>query len=380
MSKNNEVVISSKYEDSTDLQQEARTYIDVYFCQVSINIIFTYSYVLGTVLLNVINRVIFLNYNFVFHNTFMLLQQIFCVIFFLIVSNKSETFKKKAGEISFKDFNILKKYYFGFACIFILNTLSNFYGNQLVINTGMFLNLRKLSTIMTLLVDVFIGKKKFTNFTIVCVCLITIGTIITGLDDFTADYFGYLVVIINNILSVAYSKFTEIFKKKTGIPNLKLLVYNSILSLPLLLVIITVSGEYAKVYNYFNGKKQFEGNYNNLFLNLFISCIVCVGMNTSFFLSNEKNSSLFTNLLANSKSIVVTIISAFVLKQNKLTFQKTLGLSISTVGAIMNSSKAVCDNMIFGNKKTEQITVKEEEIGLNSESKKITENKNVVKK
>ena len=377
MQKNNKVTISSKYEDSTDLQQEARTYIDVCCCQLSINIIFSYGYVFGSVLLNVINRVIFLNYNFVFHNTFMLLQQIFCVIFFLIVANNSKAFKKKAGEISFKDFNKLKEYYFAFACIFILNNLSNFYGNQLVINTAMFLNLRKLTTIMTFFVDICIGKKKMNTFTIICVFLITIGAVITGSEDFTADYFGYLVVIINNTFSVTYSKFTEIFKRKTGVPNLKLLVYNSIISLPLLIIIIFVSGENIKLYNYFNDEKKFEGNYNGLFWNLFISCTVCVGMNTSFFLSNEKNSSLFTNLLANSKSIVVTIISAFVLKKNKLTVRKTLGLSVSTVGAIMSSSKTLCDNMIFGNKKPVQNVVKEdEEVELAPELKNIRNQNN----
>ena len=243
----------------------------------------------------------------------------------------------------------------------------------------MFLNLRKLTTIMTFFVDVCIGKKKMNTFTIICVFLITIGAVITGSEDFTADYFGYLVVIINNTFSVTYSKFTEIFKRKTGVPNLKLLVYNSMISLPLLMIIIFVSGENKKLYNYFDGEKKFEGGYNGLFWNLVVSCSVCVGMNTSFFLSNEKNSSLFTSLLANSKSIVVTVISAFVLKQNKLTIRKTLGLSISTVGAIMSSSKTLCDNMIFGTKKQEE--VKEVEVSEGDpELKKIAETENNEKK
>ena len=43
--------------------------------------------------------------------------------------------------------------------------------------------------------------------------LITNGKILIGSDDFTADYFGYAVVIINNILTIIYVKLSETFKK-----------------------------------------------------------------------------------------------------------------------------------------------------------------------
>ena len=64
----------------------------------------------------------------------------------------------------------------------------------------------------------------------------------------------------------------------------------------------------------------------------------------SFFESNEKNSSLFTSMLANSKDIVITAISYFWLPKTKFTFCIVGGLIISTLGAVMISVKTMKDN------------------------------------
>ena len=66
-------------------------------------------------------------------------------------------------------------------------------------------------------------------------------------------------------------------------------------------------------------------------------------------MSNEKNSSLFTILLANTKDVVTSILSYFVLEGNKFTVNIFLGLVISTTGAFMFSSKSICDNMLSKN-------------------------------
>ena len=63
-------------------------------------------------------------------------------------------------------------------------------------------------------------------------------------------------------------------------------------------------------------------------------------------MSNEKNSSLFTILLANTKDGVTSFLSYFILKGNKFTVNIFLGMVISTTGAFMFSSKSICDNML----------------------------------
>ena len=349
--------------ENNDLQNEPKTFINLGFCQLSIGIIFTYVYMICSILLNLINRVIYHTYNFQFNFFFMFCQQFVCLILFSCVGSRNETFKSQSGEISFRDFLKFKYDYLLFGFVFILNILSSFYGNQLVINVTMFVTLRKLVLVMLFFVDFFYGKKKFTYLVMLCIALMTIGTLLIGSDDFTADYLGYAVVIINNTLTIVYIKLTEGFKKKTKASNLKLLVYNSYLANPILIIAMFISGEYKQVGNFFFGDvPPFEGSYFSFLFVLFISCFMCLILNSSFFISNEKNSSLFTQLMANSKDIFLSFLSYFFLKNNKFTFKMLLGLMISTVGAVLASTKSICDNLKIGKESGEEVKPIMEEI------------------
>ena len=123
--------------------EEQKTYINLGCFQISIGIIFTYTYIIASILINIINRIIFLSYKFKFNYFFLFLQQIICLTFFKFIGNKTKTFREQAGEISIKDFLNFKYYYFLFSLVFIFNVLSSFHANQAVINTTMFVNLRK---------------------------------------------------------------------------------------------------------------------------------------------------------------------------------------------------------------------------------------------
>ena len=349
MSKN-EIKVTKEEE-----KEEPKTYINFYCCHLSINIIYTLSYVSAAVFLNIINRVVFYTYHFNKYNfTFMLLQQLFCIVFFLIVSHKSQMFKAKAGEISFKDFLSLKHYYFGFGIIFILNALVTIIGTQMIINAAMFQTLRRLCLVKVYIYDLFFGYKKITTFTSICVLMVTFGGLLSGVDTFSRDYLGIGVTMIGNIITVAYNKFTESFKRRTGVSNLKLLVYNCYLAGPVLFILIFIFGEHTKLMTYFeekgylSGEDKSQGSFQGFFLSLFFSCSLLIVLNCGFFMSNESNSSLFTILLANSKDIFTSILSYFFLEGNKLTLNIGLGLVISITGAIMFSSKSICDNMITG--------------------------------
>ena len=287
--------------------EEPKTYINLFCCHLSLNIIYTLSYVSAAVFLNIINRVIFYTYNFNKYNfTFMFLQQLFCIIFFLIISRKSQTFKEKAGEISFSDFLTLKYYYFSFGVVFILNALVTIIGTQMIINAAMFQTLRKLVLVKVYIFDLFFGYKKISTFTSICVILVTIGGLLCGIDTFSRDYLGITVTMIGNIITVAYNKLTESFRR-----------------------------------NYLSG-----GSFFGYFLSMFFSCSLVIVLNCGFFMSNEKNSSLFTILLANAKDVVTSLLSYFFLAGNRFTLNIFLGLIISTTGAFMFSSKSICDNML----------------------------------
>lgn len=377
---------------TSGLQQEPKSFIDLKICQISVNIIISYTYMMGSLLLNVLNRVIFLTYNFKFNLCFMLFQQLLSSLILLIISQKYKRFNSFVGSIGFSDFCKNKKYYIFFSFMFICNNLSSFYGNQKVINTAMFSNLRKFTLTFVLIFDIVYGGKKINLFIIFCTALITVGTVFTGIDDFKRDSAGYFVVVINNIFTTIIWKFTEVFKKTTGMSNLKLLTYTSFLCVPLLLVIILIEGEYQKVIYYFMNNNFDNDNYKEaddilikknymLLFYLFLSCIICFLTNASCFISNEKNSSLFTLLLGNSKSIPVILLSSFWLSGNQLTVKMVLGQIISTAGAIMISTSLLYNNMIVcqrKNKEREKAVVQSQEIEIKSISS--IERNNVSKK
>ena len=310
----------------------------------SIGILVTYIYITISIFMNMFNRILFHTYKFRFNFTILFLQQLFCLVTFLILSQISQTYRDKTGEISYNDYKRLRKNYISFAIVFILNNLIGFIGSQLIVNTAMFLTMRKLVLVMIYLNDIIIGKKKLSCFTSTCILVVTFGTIIAGIEDFSAEYVGYIMIIIYNALTVTYNKMTEIFKRNTGVPNLKLFVYNSYLSCPISFTLIFITGEYKRLINYFIGEEIFEGTYFGTLAYLFLFCFFCVLLIFSFFISNEKNSSLFTAMLSNSKDIIITGLSFFWLKGTKFTFFIIGGLLISTIGAILIAVKSMLDN------------------------------------
>ena len=126
--------------------------------------------------------------------------------------------------------------------------------------------------------------------------------------------------------------------------KLMILIYNSYLSSPFSFTLIFVTGEYKRLINYFTEEQIFEGTYFGALVYLFLFCFFCVLLILTFFISNEKNSSLFTVMLSNSKDIIITGLSFFWLKGTKFTFFIIGGLLISTVGAVLIAVKSMMDN------------------------------------
>ncbi len=331
-----------------------KTYLNLYCCQINIGLIFTYIYIFVSASLNVINRILFQNYNFHFNFTLSLCQQFVSLLLYTF-AGRNKTFKKHAGEISFNDFWKYKIHYFSFAFIFMANILFNFYGNQMVDNVNMFLSLRKLNAIALFLMDIYIGKKKFSCVTVSSIFLIVGGSFVIGYDKLDSNYKGYLVVIGNNLMSLLYTKYSEVFRSWTGFSNLKLLVYNAYICNPILLAGIFITSENKRLAAYLSNNAEgiepkYHGYYGAGFF-LFLSCFFCFILTSSFFISNEKISSLMTNLLNNSRTIFISASLYFFDKsRNELNLRMVIGLSMSTLGAIFINAENLINNLIFPNK------------------------------
>ena len=356
------LVVENEEEKDTCLfkTHNKKTYLNLYCCQINIGLVFTYIYIFVSASLNVINRILFQNYNFHFNFTLSLAQQFTSLLLYTFAA-KSETFIKHAGYINFQDFWKNKFMFLSFSFFFIANILFNFYGNQMVPNVNMFLSLRKLNAIALFLMDIYIGKKKFSCVTISSIILIVGGAFVIGYDKLDSNLLGYLVVLGNNLMSLLYTKYSEVFRKITGFSNLKLLVYNAYICNPILLAGIFITGEYKRLSAYFSNnaegiEEKYYGYYGT-FLFLFLSAFFCFILTSSFFISNEKISSLMTNLLNNSRTIFISAsLYFFDRSKNELNLRMIIGLTMSTVGAIFINAENLINNLIFntGSKKDKE--------------------------
>lgn len=146
------------------------------------------------------------------------------------------------------------------------------------------------------------------------------------MDDLTSLSIGYLIVFVNNCFSVLYGQITESIEKKQNLKSARLLVYNCYVVILLMIAIILYTREYEKVMNFDNFTPQF-------FVYLFLSSLTTGILNGSYFVSNEANSSLFTQLASSCKDIFIFIIAVFLIGDFELNLSSVGGIVLSTAGA-----------------------------------------------
>ena len=344
--------INEKISHEDKAQQ--KYYLSLFCCKMSTGLMAAYIYTILSITINIVNRVIFLKYEFNFEYTLLFFQEIVCTVFYLILAWKSNLFKEKAGELSFKDFWKLKFKYIGYSLFFLLKTLFAFLAYQVVKNIPMYVNLRKLVTPMAFIYQFFFKKLKIDKIKIIVVVLFTIGAILSGIDDYTTDYIGYLIVFFENVMSVINLEVSENFKGNNGVSNLKLLAYKSFVLPPILLLGMLASGEFGELYHYF--KEEHEFSYFWLFFDIFIICSIIFIYTMSFFISSEKIKSLLTQLLSDIKYIFIALLSYFILKTFKFNWKNILALIISTSGAIIITISSMYDNIKLKKKGVSELT------------------------
>ena len=301
--------------------------------------------------LHIINRVLFNRFNFRFNYFFLFLQQFFQLIFFKFIAVHFAKFRQEAGEISWADFNKHKWNILIFNPIFIGYCISIFISNQLVKSSATYFCFKRFSLLMNFIYGIIVHGKPFIWYYLITIACVISGSLLTSKDDLDIDLKGVAAVFINNLLLVLYSQATENFKKKSGSSNLKLMVYNSYLSSPILLILSGLTGELNKLYIFIKDNYQ-KREYTTEFLPILtLVCCLVVVMNSSFMISNEKKSSIYIALVSCCKDVIISVFSAFVMKEFNATPYTFLGLIIGTIGTIIFSFNSLKEAYFKGNNK-----------------------------
>jgi preprotein translocase subunit SecF len=94
-----------------------------------------------------------------------------------------------------------------------------------------------------------------------------------------------------------------------------------------------------------------------------LDCFICSLFTLSFFISNEKNSSLITKLLSNTKGILVTTsLYLFDSEKNKLNVNIFFGLLMATCGSVFINIQSIYKNINKSDKKEKQKKINEYEM------------------
>ncbi len=168
-------------ENKQNISKSEIKYYNLYFFEIKQSLLFTYLYLFASIMLNLVNRKLFRDYEFKYSFTLIMLQQLTGILCFQVFFTKFENYKKTVGETSLREFWSKKLPIIVFSIVFLLNILTSFLGNQKV-NTQMFLCLRKYLLIFNYLFDLFVNKKSLPSHFTQSIIFITIGSTLSSVS------------------------------------------------------------------------------------------------------------------------------------------------------------------------------------------------------
>ncbi|XP_057958285.1 UDP-galactose/UDP-glucose transporter 7 isoform X2 [Malania oleifera] len=112
------------------------------------------------------------------------------------------------------------------------------------VNIPMYIALKRLTPLAVLIAGFFSGKGRPTTQVSLSVTLTAAGVIIAALGDFSFDLFGYSMALTSVFFQTMYLVLVEKSGAEDGLSSIEIMFYNSFLSLPFLLVLIVITGEF----------------------------------------------------------------------------------------------------------------------------------------
>lgn len=161
------------------------------------------------------------------------------------------------------------------------------------------------------------------------VLTVVAGCILAGLGDLSFDAIGYMMAMTSCALQAAYLLLVERSGTEKGYDSNELLLYNAVLSFPVLVLLIYITGESRE------SIPALVSNTSPGFLwMLFVSLLVGSLLNYALFLCTITNSALSTTIVGALRSVVGTVLGFFVLGGVKATPLIIVGVSANTAGSV----------------------------------------------
>ncbi|KAK7410326.1 hypothetical protein VNO78_01030 [Psophocarpus tetragonolobus] len=222
------------------------------------------------------------------------------------------------------------------------------------VNIPMYIAIKRLTPLAVLITGCFSGKGKPTTQVTLSVTLTAAGVLVAALGDFSFDLFGYSMAFVSVFFQTMYLVLVEKSGAEDGLSSVEIMFYNSFLSLPFLMFLIIVTGEFPNSLSVL-----FAKSYSFSFLVILtLSLVMGIVLNFTMFLCTIVNSALTTTIVGVLKGVVSTTLGFFLLGGVQVHALNVAGLVINTAGGVWYSfakyqqkkAQISCSNidMIFG--------------------------------
>jgi len=281
-------------------------------------LIIAVCYGVTSTLITFFNKAVF-SYNFDGSNSLTLAQGIFSILFLLVL--------KRFRMLEFHDFSVgTAKSLSPLAAAFCGMVITGLAALKFV-NVPMYSALRRFTTFIVIVAEFLLLGKRVPKDEFNSVVLMVVGAMIAGWGDLTFDMYGYLLTVLNCVVTAVYLVLIAKKSKETGLNTVGLMFYNNLLSLPFLVGLVVVT-EWDTLAN-------FDG-WSSVGFHFFfwMSAILAFALNYFVFLCSTVNSPLTTSITGQLKSIFQTVLGLFTFGGVVITFSLAVGLLISTVGGV----------------------------------------------
>ncbi|GAX78815.1 hypothetical protein CEUSTIGMA_g6252.t1 [Chlamydomonas eustigma] len=203
------------------------------------------------------------------------------------------------------------------------------------LNVPMYNTLKRLTPIIVLGVKALLYRRMPANQITLSVLLVVLGCIVAGVGDLTFDIYGYIYALLSCLCQATYLLLVE-FQGAGGITTSEMLYYNAVTSLPLLMVIVGITGEWAVILHQYHMSIEQHGLAWFWIVSLSCSTMGCI-LNYSLFLCTMLNSALTTTIVGVLKSVVAVVLGFFLLGGVPYSFVNILGICLNTIGGVWYS-------------------------------------------
>eukprot|EP01124_Arcella_intermedia_P005741 TRINITY_DN13389_c0_g2_i2.p1 TRINITY_DN13389_c0_g2~~TRINITY_DN13389_c0_g2_i2.p1 ORF type:complete len:351 (+),score=55.88 TRINITY_DN13389_c0_g2_i2:8-1060(+) len=198
------------------------------------------------------------------------------------------------------------------------------------LNVAAYSLVKRLAPIMVLILEVPIFKQWGSLRTWIAVFWMVLGTYIAANHDIDNSLNAYFLGLVSCCLQALYLIFVKKSGVETGLDSFTILYYHSLISIPLISVVLLFTDEWSQVVE---NRELFTDIYFllNFLLNLSFGAL----LNYSLFLCTEKTSPVTTMVSGHVKSIAQIIIGLFTFGGVQVTPGFFLGMVMSILGGAL---------------------------------------------